>query len=175
MDSAQKLLKLTDGITIMPIDGDSSPEEFRRAVQHNKEQLALLEAKGNEFLERALYLDSRFLAESLIPSALEKYGDSTEASLRKLLQEDYAERNVAAETSKFKQLALQELGKGLDEKQLENVGMLIEALPVMMIDVIVELAGRLTWAPPDSYNDIAAVLTRMLKEDGKDGDDQRTN
>ena len=175
MDSGEKLLQLTDGITLMPIDGKSSPEEFRAAVRHNREQLALLEAKGDEFLERVIYLVSRFLAQSLIPAAQAKYGDSSEASLRRLLQEDYAERNVAAEISKFKQRVFQEFGKDLDEKQLENVGALIEALPAIMTDVIVELADRLTWAPPDSHNDIADILAMMLKEEMKHGDDQRTN
>ncbi len=175
MDTAQKLLQLTDGITIMPIDGESSPEEFWAAVRHNQEQLALLEARGDEFLERVMYLFSRFLAESLIPTAQAKYGDSTEASMRELLQEDYTERNVAAEISKFKLLVFQEFGKDLNEKQLENVGMLIEALPVMMTDATVELAGRLILAPPESYDDIADVLAMMLKEDLKDGDDKRIN
>ncbi len=175
MESAEKLLKLMAGISFKDVDGKSSPEEFRAAVRHNREQLALLEARGDEFLERALFADSRFVAEILIPAALEKYGEATESSLRKLLQEDYAERHVAAETIKFKQMFLQEFGQGLTHEQSENVGALIEALPVMLNEVLVDLAGRLTWATSESYNDIAEALTVMLKGDLKDGDDKRTD
>ena len=82
---------------------------------------------------------------------------------------------MAAETSKVKQLFLQEFGQGLTQEQLENAGALIDRLPVMMANIMAELAGRLTWAPSESYNDVAEALAVMLKGDVKNGDDKRTD
>jgi hypothetical protein len=70
---------------------------------------------------------------------------------------------------------LKEIGKDLDETQKDNLGKLIEELPTMMTDAIVELAGRANWAPGDASEDIADALALMLKEDLKNGDGRRSD
>jgi len=166
MNTEQRLLELFDGINFKMINNDNSVEQVTKIVRHNGEQYDLIEAKGEPYKERLLDTISLVLAEKLHPIAMDRYGDTGETSIQHILNDTDSNPMAISEWEKTKQLALSTLkSDDFTESEMSLLSELLDSIPGMILDLIVELAGRLKVIPMTELSDITRILALMMKEE----------
>lgn len=115
------------------------------------------------------------MAEQLQPRALSKYGNTSDASLRRVLADEFLQPEDAkwVEAARLAKEALK--GQEFTGQQLEMIGQLFDSLPDVMIDFIVEGVRQMCLVPLAEGPDIAGILYEMLKEAEGYADDNRNN
>lgn len=175
MDAKQRLLDLFGETNFKILNSSASVEEFKEIARYNQEQYARIEEIGDYYQERILNLMCLVLAEKLHPLAVNGPGDTSKYSLRRILAECFCSPGMKLEWGKYKQLALTALsGEGLDAKQTTVIGNIIDGLPDMIIDLLVEFAGRLEVIPIQDVSSFGIILAQMMKE-GEYADNSRSN
>ena len=169
MDTKQKLLDFLGDTNFKFVNNGSSVEEFKDIVQYNQNQYDRIEAKGDHYRERILDLMTLILSETLQPVVLSRFGDTSNHSLRSILNDCFYTGEMKSEWEACKRTALAALGEdGLDERQLEIVSQTIDYLPETMINLLVWIVGRLKVVPMQEATNISRVLMKMMKEAGYD-------
>jgi hypothetical protein len=141
---------------------------------HNLEQYEIIEAFGEQHLERIIDLATLVLAKKLLPLARSKYGGSDEASLRKVL-EDNSDARTAQHLDDTKNMAIAALKeRGLPEQYEAEVEKLISRVPEIMLEFITGLAGRLGMVSVEDSESISTILAQMVSE-VEDDRHQRNN
>ena len=155
----------------------SSPERFLESGQRIEAEYAKIEDLGEEHLKRIWRLMCLVLVEQLQPRALSKYGNTSDASLHRVLADDFFKPdNGKHDWVEAAHLAKEALGaQEFTDQQLEMIGQLFDRLPNVMIDVIVEGVRQMSLMPVAEEPDIAVILCEMLKEAAGDADDIRNN
>jgi len=165
MDSKQRLLDLLGGTNFRFIDSGTSVQEFKETVQHNQTQYARIEAMGDQYQERILDLICLILAEKLQPLMISRFGDTSEHSLHRILNECFYTPEMKLEWEACKQTTLAALSyDGLDAKQMEIISYVIDNLPVTIIDLLVWIVGRLKVVPMQEVKSVSKILAQMMKE-----------
>ena len=165
METETKLLDLLGGINIKVIDSGASVAEFKETVQHNQTQYARIEAMGDQHRERILDLTCLILTDKLQPLMISRFGDTSEYSLHRILNECFYTPEIKTEWEACKQTALAALsGDGLDAKQMEIISYIIDNLPETIIGLIVWIVGRLKVVPMQEDENISKILVQMIKE-----------
>lgn len=174
MDAVERLMELVGDIEFKSIDGNCSVDELRENVRHNLDQYAKIEAKGEQFEERVQDQISLVLAEKLNPMVIDKVGDSSESSLHHVVTEFFQTPESIAAWEKTRSTIRESLkADGLDESQIEALSGMLDSVPGLVIDHIVELAGRLKVIPMEEVSNITRILASMMKEENYD--DNPTN
>ena len=138
MDKGKKLLELMASANLR-VDVDcSSPGRFLESGQRIKAEYATIEALGEEHLNRIWCLTCLVLAEQLQPRALSKYGNTSDASLRRVLADEFLQPEDIkwVEATRLAKEALR--GQEFTDQQLKMIGQLFDNLPDVIIDFIVE-------------------------------------
>lgn len=175
MDTEQRLLELFDGINFKIVNGDNSVEQFKKIARYNQEQYDLIEARGELYEERLLDMISLVLAEKLHPIAMDRYGDTGEISVRRIFDETTSNPTTMSDLRKVKQLALSTISADdFNESQVSLLSELLDLIPEMILDFIVQLAGRLEVIPMTELSGITRILTLMMQEEGY-ADNTRNN
>lgn len=165
MDTQAKLLDLFGGVKFKVIDSGASVEEFKEITQYNQGQYARIEAMGEQYEERILDLICLVIAEKLYPLVISRFGDTSEYSLHRILNECFYTPEMKSEWGACKQTALTALsGDGLDAKQIEIISNVIDNLPETIIDLLVWIAGRLKVIPMQEVTSVSKILVQMMKE-----------
>lgn len=166
MDTEQRLLELFDGINFKIINGDESVEQYGKIARHNMEQYDLIETRGEIYKEQLLDMISLFLAEKLQPIAVDKYGDTGETSVRRIFDETSSNPEAITEWEKTKQLALSAVSDyGFSESEIDLLSEFLDLIPGMILDLIIELTGRLKVVPMTELSGITRTLTLMMQEE----------
>jgi len=175
MDTEQRLLELFDGINFKIVNGDNSVEQFKKIARYNQEQYDLIEARGELYEERLLDMISLVLAEKLHPIAMDRCGDTGEISVRRIFNETTSNPTTMSDLRKIKQLALSTISADdFNESQVSLLSELLDLIPEMILDFIVQLAGRLEVIPMTELSGITRILTLMMQEEGY-ADNTRNN
>jgi hypothetical protein len=175
MDKGRKLLELMAGANFRFHVDCSSPGRFLESGQRINAEYAKIEALGEEHLNRIWCLTCLVLAEQLQPRALSKYGNTSDASLRRVLADEFLqpEDGKWVEAVRLAKEALR--GQEFTDQQLEMIGHLFDRLPDVMIYFIMEGVRQMCLIPLAEGADIAVILCEMLKEVGGYADDIRNN
>ena len=175
MDKGKKLLELMAGANFRVHVDCSSPDRFLESGQRIEAEYAKIEALGEEHLNRIWCLTWLVLAEQLQPRALSKYGNTSDASLHRVLADEFLQSEDVkwVEAARLAKEALR--AQEFTEQQLDMIGQLFDNLPIVMIDFIVEGVRQMCLIPIAEGPDIAVILCEMLKEAGGDADDIRNN
>jgi hypothetical protein len=167
MNRERKFLELLGDVEFKPMPVEVTQVEFRRIAEVNLEQYTRLEAKGKHHLERVQDLVSLMLGEKLLPMCLDKFGDNSDYSLRRLLEGLFYSPEMESGWDKYEQMALESLGdSGFKCEQLTVIQELLHCLPSMIIDYMVEQVGRLKNVPMQEVPRISSLLAQMMKESG---------
>jgi len=167
MEKETKLLDLLSGTNFKFIDSGTCVQEFKETVQHNQTQYARIEAMGDQYRERILDLTCLILADKLQPLMISRFGDTSEHSLHRILNECFYTPEMKLEWEACKQTTLAALScDGLDAKQMEIISYIIDNLPVMIIDLLVWIVGRLKVVPMQEVKSVSKILAQMMKEGG---------
>ena len=141
--------------------------EFKETIQYNQEQYARIEAMGDQYWERILDLTCLILADKLQPLMISRFGDTSEYSLHRILNECFYTPEMKSEWGKCKQLALKTLSDdGLDAKQIELISYVMDNLPETIIGLLVWIVGRLKVVPMQEVTSVSKILAQMMKEGG---------
>ena len=137
MDKGKKLLELMAGANFRVHVDCSSPDQFLESGQRIEAEYAKIEALGEEHLNRIWCLTCLVLAEQLQPRALSKYGNTSDASLRRVLADEFLQPEDVkwVEAACLAKEALR--GQEFTDQQLEMIGQLFDSLPDVIIDFIV--------------------------------------
>ena len=118
---------------------------------------------------------SLVLAEKLHPIAMDRYGDTGEISVRRIFNETTSNPTTMSDLRKIKQLALSTISADdFNESQVSLLSELLDLIPEMILDFIVQLAGRLEVIPMTELSGITRILTLMIQEEGY-ADNTRNN
>jgi len=110
---------------------------------------------------------SLVLSERLHPIALERFADTSETSIRRILDETASNPTAMSDWRKTRQLALLSLSAdGFTEPQIAVFSKMLDSVIEMITDFIVQLAGRLKVIPMTELSGIARILALMMKEEG---------
>ena len=175
MDKRKKLLELMAGANFW-LDVDcNSPERFLESGKRIEAEYAKTEDLGEEHLNRIWRLVCLVLAEQLQPRALSKYGNTSDASLRRVLADEFLQPEDVkwVEAARLAKEALK--SQEFTDQQLEMIGQLFDSLPDVIIDFIVEGVRQMCLVPLAEGPDIAGILCEMLKEAEGYADDIRNN
>ena len=175
MDKGKKLLELMASANFRVHVDCSSPDRFLESGQRIEAEYAKIEALGEEHLNRIWCLTCLVLAEQLQPRALSKYGNTSDASLRRVLADEFLQPEDVkwVEAARLAKEALK--GQEFTDQQLEMIGQLFDSLPDVMIYFIVEGVRQMCLIPLAEGADIAVILCEMLKEAEGYADDIRNN
>ncbi len=93
------------------------------------------------------------------------FGDTSKSSLRRVVTELFQAPEVIAEMGKNRQLILTTLrADGFDETQMAVISDMLDSVLRLMIDLIVQLAGRLRVIPMQETSGVTGILAQMMKE-----------
>lgn len=175
MDKGKKLLELMAGANFRVHVDCSSPDRFLASGQRIEAEYAKIEALGEEHLDRIWRLTCLILAEQLQPRALSKYGNTSDASLHRVLADEFLQPEDVkwVEAACMATEALR--GQGFTDQQLEMISQLFDSLPDIIIYFIVEGVRQMCLIPLAEGDDIAGILCEMLKEAEGYADDIRNN
>jgi len=175
MEIQEKLSELLEGTSFRTYSNCKSGEQFIEIARHNEEQYARIEAKGEQYQERIQNFVCLLLSEKLNPLAMEKFGNTSDASLRKLLSELLYNPEMTSEWKKNHKLALAALSnEGFNKDQIKIIGELFDAIPGIIINFLADFINRLKAVPMQEVWSITKVLVQMIKE-ASYADTQRNN
>ncbi|MFC2059157.1 hypothetical protein ACFLTS_05940 [Chloroflexota bacterium] len=118
----------------------SSPAHLMAIGEHNINEYERMKATDHERQERFDSLASNILASVLQKEAIEHCGNTDDKSIRHILYNWHNEPGNIAYWEKFTQCAKTSLnGLDFDEEQLERALELLDALPYLVIEVMIEL------------------------------------
>jgi hypothetical protein len=141
----------------------NTPAELLAVGENNNAELARIEAIGADVPGRIWDLLCLIIAEVLPPDIVKN--ENPELALRQFLQNKFFLPKYGWE--KHRQLAREAMSTGgFTEKQLAALYLLIDALPQMMIDEIVEAVGPLLIIPKTESVKFTGILVEMFKEAG---------
>lgn len=142
-----------------------SSEQLLEIGAHNLAEYEKIEAMPEERQRRIENLIWLILAEQIQVEALKKYGNSGDPSVRQFIENGFSKPEIELEWEKYKQLAKEGIGnEGLNDIQLGAVYHLLDLLPRLIIELIVEGVGRFRLLPRAEAPRIIAALVDMSKE-----------
>jgi hypothetical protein len=161
-DLAKKVMELAGGELRFKTQFNT-PAELLAVGENNDAELARIEAIGADVPGRIWDLLCLIIAEALPPDILKN--ENPELALRQFLQDKFFLPKYGWE--KHRQLAREAMSAGgFTEKQLAALYLLIDALPQMMIDEIVEAVGPLMLIPKTESVKLTGILVEMFKDVG---------
>ena len=165
MGTESKILDLLAGIDFKVVDSNSSVEKFKEVATHNSRQYTRIEAMGEEHQKRIEDLICLVLSGKLDPMAMDRFGDTSDASLRKLLSDFFYIPEMTPEWEKIRKLALAALDdEAFTNDQIQSIAKLYDAVPEMMIDYLADSISRLKAVPMQEASSISKVLIHMIQE-----------
>ena len=165
MDMGKKLLEIMGNVNFRVDDDLNSPDQLLEMGAHNLAEYNKIEAMPEERQQRIENLVWLLLAEKIQVEALQKYGDSSDSSVRKFLENEFSKREIKLESEKCKQLAKEVIAnEGLKDFQRDAMYRLLDLMPHLIIEFILEGVGRFRLLPRTKAPQIISALIDMLKE-----------
>ena len=162
MDKLRRFQEITKGVVFCSDPDCNSLEQMLKIGKQNIAAFNKLRVLGQDRVERMRNCISEILAEGLQPAARKAYGDISDASIRRLLQESTeAKRNLDDWTQSIKQAIANE---GFTQEQVDRIWPVFERIPGLILDLVVELAGAFRLMEHDRIPQISATLVEMFKE-----------
>jgi hypothetical protein len=146
-----------------------SSDRFMAICKHNARQYQKFETTGEERQERIWDLYSNILAVVIQKLAMEKYGNTDEESIRKVLYTVYKETGSHEYWDRIMGVVKQHfLGFGLTEKQYQPIQEYLDTLPTAFIEVLADMIKPWRLLPAAETQSIALALTDLIEEVGYD-------
>ena len=139
----------------------NTPEELLAVGAHNNTELERIKAIGAEVPGRIWDLLCLLMAEAFQPVIMNS--QDPKAALRQFLLNKFSQPKYGWE--RIRQLEREAIATGgFTDKQLESIYPLIDALPKMMIDEVVEAVIPYCLIPKTDVDKLTGILVEMLKE-----------
>ena len=166
---------LLNGVNFQLVDSNMSVGKFRDVAWHNYCEYNRIESMGPQYQQRLRDLIMMILARNLQVEVIDKCGDTANESSRQVISDSLDIVEVKAEWESIKLLILEALRfEGLNNDQMIVINQLVDKIPDILIDLMVELTGRLKPIPMADTPHISSLLAKMITEDIYD-DDKRDN
>ena len=144
----------------------NTPEELLAVGAHNNAELERIAAIGVEVPSRIRDLLCLLMAEAYQPIIMSSQDPKT--ALRQFLLDKYSQPEYGWE--KIRQLMREGIATGdFTAKQLESIYLLVDDLPRIMVDDIVEAVIPLILIPKTESDKLTGILVEMIRE-GKNVD-----
>ena len=142
-----------------------SPERFMAYGKRISQELERLADMGPEKEERVNDLMRRLFALMLQSAAVEKFGDSSISSIRKLLEEVYDAPNVKDDIIRLRNTAEQAFRSILTQEQYETImKRASDDFPASLVDWFTDFYGPYQNLPLAESASVSKVLSDMMKE-----------
>lgn len=165
MDMGERLMELMGNINFRFDDDLNSPNQLLEMGVHNLAEYNRIKAMPEERQQRIENLFGVIMAEIIQAEALQKHGDSSDASVRQFLENEFSKPEIRLELEKYNQLAKEAIAnEGLKDYQQDAVYQLLDLMPRLTIEFIVEGVGRFRLLPRTEAPQIISVLVDMLEE-----------
>ena len=164
-DLAKKIMELAGG-GLRFKQQFSTPEELLAVGAHNNAEFERIAAIGVELPGRIRDLLCLLMAEAYQPIIMSSQNPKT--ALRQFLLDKYSQPEYGWE--KIRQLMREGIATGdFTAEQLESIYLLVDKLPQMMADDIVEAVIPLMLIPKTESDKLTGILVEMIRE-GKNVD-----
>ena len=165
MDLGKKLLELTDGIAFQNDEGVDTPGKFKSMADYNYSQCLKIRAMDEERVIRIQEVMCAILGDALQKSTISEYGSTDEDAMRAVLARRFAEPEIQQYLHKMLPIWKQAMeDEGIPPSVIRKLSQLIDCLPQMLTELILEAVRRWRLLPRSQAPEITRVLAEMLKE-----------